>query len=194
MRERKIGKVFAYLIFVKSAVFIERDGILNLVRIENGHPVPPLRRSDFRLNLEAIQPIRQLRLAGFKLIVTTNQPWLSHGCLSRYELERMHEQLRQAFPIDDILVCPHEEMDECPCRKPLPGMFIEAAAMWHLDISRSFVLSDKWQDAEAARRIGCISVLVRSPWTGKGHHDFLAPNLAAAVGIIKQWQPSPQYA
>ena len=61
-----------------------------------------------------------LKSAGFLLIATTNQPGLSLETLSRRELDRMHEKLRRCFPLDDILVCPHAQMDDCPCRKPAP--------------------------------------------------------------------------
>src|SRR5690242_18280904 len=100
----------------------------------------------------------------------------------------MHERLRKVFPLDDILVCPHDETDRCPCRKPRPGLLLEAAFKWHLDLDRSFVISDKWQDAEAAHNAGCTSVLIRSPWNGTGHRDFIVPDLYAAVYKILQMQ------
>jgi D-glycero-D-manno-heptose 1,7-bisphosphate phosphatase len=100
----------------------------------------------------------------------------------------MHGRLRRLLPLDDILVCPHEESDSCPCRKPRTGLFIEAAFKWHLDLEHSFVVSDKWQDASAAAAAGCTSVLIRSPWNGSGHHDFVVATLADAVGKILQLQ------
>jgi D-glycero-D-manno-heptose 1,7-bisphosphate phosphatase len=100
----------------------------------------------------------------------------------------MHRLVRAAFPVDDILVCPHDEFDRCPCRKPKPGLLHEAAFNWHLDLDRSYVISDKWQDAEAARLAGCTSLLIRSPWVGPVHHDFIVPTLPMAVGKILQLQ------
>jgi D-glycero-D-manno-heptose 1,7-bisphosphate phosphatase len=89
----------------------------------------------------------------------------------------MHDLLRRSFPLDDLMVCPHDETDHCPCRKPRPGLLIEAAFKWHLNLDHSFVISDKWQDAEAARTAGCTSVLLKSPWVGQVHHDFVLPDL-----------------
>jgi D-glycero-D-manno-heptose 1,7-bisphosphate phosphatase len=77
-------------------------------------------------------------------------------------------------------------MDACTCRKPKPGLLIEGAYKWRLDLSRSFVISDKWQDAEAARRAGLTSLLLDSPWLGAGHHDFVLPDLSSLVGKILQ--------
>ena len=126
----------------------------------------------------------KLKAGGLVLIATTNQPGLSRGYQSRRELDRMHDALRRTLPLDDILVCPHDETDRCPCHKPKPGLIVEGAFKWHLDLDRSFVISDKWQDAEAARTAGCTSLLLQSPWVGNVHHDFLLPDLDAIVDKI----------
>ena len=171
---------------MKPAIFFERDGILNVVRVERQHQVSPLTLEEFHVN-EAIAPLlSKLKAGGFLLLATTNQPGLSRGYQSRRELDRMHELLRRKLPLDDILVCPHDETDRCPCHKPKPGLLIEAAFKWHLNLDRSFVVSDKWQDAEAARTAGCTSLLLNSPWIGKVHHDFVLPDLEAIVDKIRQ--------
>lgn len=169
---------------MKLGVFIERDGILNQVRIERQFQVSPLTLEDLRVNQAAVPLLKKLKAAGLTLIATTNQPGLSRGYQSRRELDRIHDLLRQKLPLDDILVCPHDETDLCPCRKPKPGLLVEAAFQWHLDLDHSFVVSDKWQDAEAARTAGCTSLLLQSPWVGTVHRDFLLPDLAAVVDKI----------
>jgi D-glycero-D-manno-heptose 1,7-bisphosphate phosphatase len=169
---------------MKQAVFIERDGILNRVRVEGQHQVSPVTAEDFHINAGAIPLLKKLQAAGLLLIATTNQPGLSRGYLSRRELDRMHDLLRAKVSLDDILVCPHDETDRCPCRKPKPGLLTEAAFQWHLNLDRSFVISDKWQDAEAARTAGCTSLLLDSPWLGNVHRDFVLPDLAAIVNKI----------
>jgi D-glycero-D-manno-heptose 1,7-bisphosphate phosphatase len=171
---------------MRLAVFMERDGILNRVRVQGNHPVSPLTLEEFEVNLESIGPMRQLRAAGFLLIATTNQPGLSRGHVVRRELDIMHQLLRQTFCLDDLLVCPHEETDHCPCRKPKPGLLKEAAFKWHIDLDHSFVISDRWQDAEAARTAGCISLLLASPWIGRVHHDFVLPDLPTIVSKLKE--------
>jgi D-glycero-D-manno-heptose 1,7-bisphosphate phosphatase len=171
---------------MKPAVFIERDGILNQARVERHHQVTPLTCDQFHLNTEAVPLFNEMKAAGLRLIVTTNQPGLSRGYQSRRELDRMHQLLRAKFPVDDLLVCPHEDSDRCPCRKPKPGLLTEAAYKWGIDLNRSFVISDKWQDAEAARRAGATSLLVQSPWLGDVHHDFVLPNLSTLVEKVLQ--------
>jgi D-glycero-D-manno-heptose 1,7-bisphosphate phosphatase len=188
----RAGEVYAFLAGMKFGVLIERDGVLNKVRVERQHQVTPLTSAEFHINPEAVVLLKKLRAAGMLLIATTNQPGLSTGDLCRRELDRMHEMLRRALPLNDIFVCPHAEIDQCPCRKPKAGLLIEAKFKWHLDMDRSFVISDKWQDAEAARAAGCTSVILKSPWVGSVHHDFLLADLATAVDKILQLHTSGQ--
>ena len=171
---------------MKLGVFIERDGVLNKVRVERQQQVGPLTLEEFKINQSAIPLLKKLKVVGFIVVVTTNQPGLSRGDLSRREMDRMHDFLRRSLPVDDIFVCPHDEADRCPCRKPKPGLLIEARFKWQLDMDRSFVVSDKWQDAEAARSAGCTSLLLDSPWIGRVHHDFVLPDFAAVTNKILQ--------
>jgi D-glycero-D-manno-heptose 1,7-bisphosphate phosphatase len=169
---------------MKRAVFLERDAILNEVRTGPKQQIPPLALEEFRVMKAAGPALQKLKAAGFILIATTNQPGLSRGYQSRRELDRMHDILRLALPLDDILLCPHDENDHCPCRHPRPGLMIEAAFKWQLNLDQSFVISDKWQDAEAARTSGCTSVQLKSPWNGQVHHDFILPDLESIVEKI----------
>jgi D-glycero-D-manno-heptose 1,7-bisphosphate phosphatase len=169
---------------MKLGVFVERDGVLNQIRVERQHQVSPLTLEDFHVKPEAAPPLERLKAAGMVLIATTNQPGLSRGYQSQHELDRMHDLLRRVLPIDDVFVCPHDATDHCCCRKPSPGLLLEAGHKWHLDLDRSFVISDKWQDADAARNAGCTSVLLKSPWLGTAHRDFILPDLEAVVRKI----------
>lgn len=166
---------------MKSAIFIERDGILNDIEIKGNQQVVPQTLETFKIKPGVAELMRQLKDAGYLLIVTTCQPGISRGTLSRRELDLMHEILRRRVPVDDIFLCAHEEMDKCPCRKPKPGLLTEAAFKYHLNLQHSFVVSDKWQDAEAAQNVGGTSLLLKSPWNGKSHHDFVLPTLEAIV-------------
>ena len=174
---------------MKKAVFIERDGILNEVKAGPKHQIAPLTLEEFTVNKKAEPALRKLKTAGFVIIVTTSQPGLSRGYQSRRELDRMHDIIRKCFPLDDLMVCPHDESDDCPCRKPAPGLFTEAAFKWHLDLERSFIISDKWQDARAARTIGATSMLLKSPWIGPGHHDFVLSGIGVVADKILHLRP-----
>jgi D-glycero-D-manno-heptose 1,7-bisphosphate phosphatase len=165
---------------MKKAAFIERDALLNLAT-KQGQQKTPTTWEEFRVNKQAVDSLQRLRNAGYLLIVTTNQPEISEGILSRRELDRMHDLLRATFPLDDILFCPHEAEDDCPCRKPRAGMFHEAAFKHHLLLGLSVVISPRWEDAQVARIIGSTAFLIESPWLGSTDHQFALRNLDAAV-------------
>ena len=171
---------------MRNAVFFERDGILNLPKVEGQYQIAPRTLNELVLNRPAIAVLKTLKAAGFLLIATTNQPGVSRGYITRRELDLMHMVVQNAFLLDDIMVCMHDDTDRCPCRKPKPGLFREAGFKWQLDLDHSFVISDKWQDATAAQNAGCTSILIDSPWNGGGHHDFKVENLEAAVSKILQ--------
>jgi D-glycero-D-manno-heptose 1,7-bisphosphate phosphatase len=166
-----------------AGVILERDTLLNLAT-KGTQQKTPLRVEEFRIDESVLEPLQRLKAAGLLLIVTTNQPEVSRGNLPRRELDLMHMVLKAKLPIDDILICPHEESDFCPCRKPRAGMFLEAAFKWHLSLGQSYVISHRWQDSDAARVAGATSIMVKSPWLGKGHVDFFVQDFTRAADKV----------
>lgn len=172
---------------MKMAAFIERDTLLRLAT-HGGQQKSPTTLAEFQID-ESLRPaLQRLKSAGFILIATSNQPGLSQGILARRDVDRMHELLRATLPLDDILTCPHDEEDHCPCRKPRAGLFQEAAFKHHLLLGQSFVISHRWQDAEAARLTGSTSLLLDSPWLGRGHHDLIVRDFDTAVDKVLERQ------
>ena len=176
---------------MKVGVFIERDGVLNQAPVERAQQVSPLSLGQFRICAAAASLVRKLKQAGLVVIATSNQPGLSRGYQSRRALDQMHALLMKEVPLDDILVCPHDETDHCPCRKPKPGLLLEARFKWQLDLDRSFVISNKWPDADAALAVGATSLLIQSPWLGRAHHDLVVKDFAAAVEKLLRLQACP---
>jgi D-glycero-D-manno-heptose 1,7-bisphosphate phosphatase len=175
---------------MKAAIFFERDGVLNLCESKHGVQVVPNRLEQFRVNPDASALLQELKKAGFILIATTNQPGVTHGEVTRSEIDLMHTILRRKLPLDDVMLCASDDPTH-PCMKPNPGMFIEAAFKWSLDLDHCYVISDKWQDAKAAQVAGCTSIMIRSPWIGDDHHDFVVGSLTEAVAKIHQLHASP---
>ena len=101
-----------------------------------------------------------LREHGFRLVMVTNQPNISRGLISREEVARMHRHLCNRLPIDAVVVCEHDDADNCDCRKPKPGMLLRAAARDGIVLSESFMIGDRWRDIEAGHRAGCRSILI----------------------------------
>lgn len=144
-----------------------------------------MRFDQFVINPKAQPLVQALKSADFVVIVATNQPGISRGEIDRRELDLMHRALLKKLAIDDILVCPYDDSSH-PCCKPQPGLLIEAAFKWSLDLGHSFVVSNRWEDAKAAQVAGCTSVMIDSPWVGNDHHDFIVPDLATAIRKIHQ--------
>ena len=89
----------------------------------------------------------------------TNQPDVARGTQRREVVEAINAHLMAVMPITDILVC-YEDSDACPRRKPNPGLLQEAAELYGIDLSASFMVGDRWRDVEAGRRAGCQTVFI----------------------------------
>lgn len=142
----------------RPAVFLDRDGVLNEAFLRDHTPSPPRTLAEFRILPGVVAACRSFADAGLVLVVVTNQPEVSRGTLAPVELARMHDRLRELLPVDDICVCTHDDMDGCPCRKPRPGMMLDAARRLELDLNNSVCVGDRWRDIDAARRAGVRSV------------------------------------
>jgi D-glycero-D-manno-heptose 1,7-bisphosphate phosphatase len=142
------------------AVFLDRDGVLVRARVVDGRPLAIHAVDELELEEGAESACHDLHAAGFRLVAITNQPEVARGTVSAEAVERIHEQLREALPLDAVYVCPHDDEDLCACRKPRPGMLFAAAEELDLDLDESFVVGDRWRDVEAGRRAGCITVFV----------------------------------
>jgi len=108
----------------------------------------------------ATDACEQLHALGYLLIVVTNQPDVARGTQRREVVEAIHERLRRDVPLDDIRVCYHDDTDACACRKPKPGLLVEAARDWGVDLASSFMIGDRWRDVEAGHGAGCATILV----------------------------------
>jgi histidinol-phosphate phosphatase family protein len=180
----------------RAAVFLDRDGVLTEAFVRDGVPTPPRSMSEFRVLPGVTEACADLRQAGFVLVVITNQPDVARGAQTRAEVDQMHERLRSLVPLDEICVCPHDDPDACPCRKPKPGMLMDAAERLGLDLTRSVAVGDRWRDIEAARRAGVTAIHVDR------HYAELAPvgahvvvaDMTEAAAWIRQQMREPQEA
>jgi D-glycero-D-manno-heptose 1,7-bisphosphate phosphatase len=146
-----------------KAVFLDRDGVINRPIIVDGKPYPPRTVADFEILPGVDRACSDLRRAGYVLIVVTNQPDVGRGILKKEMVEAIHQTMMEYLPIDRIEVCYHagtEFGEECGCRKPKPGMLVNAAAALDIDLSRSFMVGDRWRDIDCGKRAGCRTVFI----------------------------------
>lgn len=143
-------------------MFLDRDGTLNVQVVREGKPYPPAGLEDFRLFGGVPEGCRALKTAGFVLVVATNQPDVGRGTLPQAAVEAMHARLLELVPeIDRIEVCYDPGRGEVSARrKPEPGMLLDAAGALGIDLSRSWMVGDRWRDVECGKRAGVGTVFI----------------------------------
>jgi len=171
---------------MKRAVFLDRDGVLNRSVVRAGRPYAPTSLDEFELLPGVLEALTNLRTAGFVLVVVTNQPDLATGRIRPEVAEAIHQKLRALLPLDDIKVCGHVDEDDCSCRKPRPGMLLEAARDWSIDLYRSFIVGDRWRDVAAGKAAGCKTIFVDYGYAEElaDRPGFVVTSLPEAVKII----------
>lgn len=156
----------------QKAVFLDRDGTINKY-------VGFLRSiDDFELLDGAAEAIRKMNASGYLAIVVTNQPVIARGEVSFEELDEIHNKMetllgKEGAYLDGIYYCPHhphkgyagerpELKFDCECRKPKPGMLLQAVADFHIDLSQSWMVGDGENDIKAGQNVGCRTALINT--------------------------------
>ena len=153
-----------------QTVFLDRDGVINK-NIDNGY-VTCWEAFEFLPN--ALKAIQKLTAAGYQLIIVTNQACINKGIISSRMLEAIHSRMVEQIEANDgkiraIYHCPHRDEDGCDCRKPKPGMLIQAATEHGIDFSTAYLIGDSSRDIAAGQQVGCQTFLVL---TGHGHKQI----------------------
>lgn len=175
----------------RPAVFLDRDGTLNVQIVRAGKPYPPATVAEFALFPGVPTTCAQLAAAGFVLVVATNQPDVGRGDQSQSVVEAMHAKLRQLVPsIEHIEVCyaPGQGIahPEDHRRKPEPGMLTDAARNLGLDLTRSWMVGDRWRDIDCGQRAGVRTVFIDFGYAEdlRAAPDFTVKTFPAAAAVI----------
>ena len=171
----------------RRAVFLDRDGVLNRAVVRDGTPHPPASVEELEIYPEAAGALERLKQAGYLLIVVTNQPDIARGTQTRAMVDQINAALAAALPLDEFQVCPHDSADHCPCRKPRPGMVLEAAARHAVDLGRSFLVGDRWRDIDCGAAAGVRTVLLDRTYQERAPEhppDFVTDSIAGAAEWI----------
>lgn len=168
----------------RPAVFLDRDGVINRAIVRNGLPFAPGSLEDLQILPGVADALHRLKRAGFALIVVTNQPDVARGIQRLEVVESINAALAEVLPIDEFRVCYHDDRDKCACRKPEPGLLLQAP---EYDLSRSIIVGDRWRDIEAGRRAGvAMTILVDYGYDEplRSEPDVRVGSLAEAVPQI----------
>jgi len=179
---------------VNAAVLFDRDGIVNelVPDPDSGLPESPLHPEDVTLVPSAPAALRALRDAGFLLVGISNQPAAAKGTVSRDELDRVQSRVldllaEEGIVPDGFFICFHHPLGvvqeltgECECRKPAPGLLLEAAVALDLDLETSWMLGDTDADVEAGRAAGSRTILVEYPGSAHKRRSTVDPDIRAS--------------
>ncbi len=169
-----------------KCVFFDRDGIVN----QSPGPGYVERWEDFHLLPEFVETLRIVTERGYAAAVITNQRGVALGCMTAATVEDMHRRLQtllkeqHGLSLLDILYCPHDR-GTCDCRKPKPGMILEAARRHGIDLSQSWMIGDSPKDAEAGKAAGCRTILVGDK-AKPGLADFIFSSMGELRSGIAQ--------
>lgn len=167
---------------MRRAIFLDRDGVLIQRWPEPESSGAARSLAEAVLVPGVAEACRSLREAGYALVLVTNQPDVARGRSRRADVEALNDSLRRTLELDDVRVCWHDDEDGCACRKPQPGLLFAAAVDLGLDLSRSFMIGDRWRDVGAGRRAGCRTILVDQVEEGRElEPDHRSSSLLGAV-------------
>jgi len=171
---------------MRRAIFLDRDGVINRAIVRDGKPYPPSTLEQLEILPGVLEALEKLHAANYLLIVVTNQPDVARGTAKKEVIEQMNGILSSQLPIDKFLTCYHDSGDGCNCRKPLPGSLIKAAKEYQIDLSKSFMVGDRWRDIEAGHSAGCKTFFINYRYSEQKPDapDFIVSSLLEAKKII----------
>ena len=140
---------------MKRAVFLDRDGVLNSVLLKEGVPHPPENVEDLKVLPGVLEALFIFKKLNYEIVVVTNQPDVSRERVSREIVDSINASLGKMLEIGHFYVCPHDDLDHCTCRKPSPGLLVQAAKDLGIELSTSFMIGDRWRDVDAGNNAGC---------------------------------------
>lgn len=170
----------------KKAVFLDRDGVINKLVTRDGKQQAPYSLEEFALYPGVEDACLMLKESNYLTIIVTNQPDVARGWVSVESVEIINNRIKELLPIDDIKICFHVNSDNCQCRKPMPGMLLEACDEWGIDLEHSYMIGDRYGDIAAGVKAGCTTILV-GPGDAQGEHpgpDYKVDSLIEAVKVI----------
>lgn len=177
----------------RRAVFVDRDGVINRNRDDYVKSW-----GEFEFLPGALDGLRRLAALDARVIVITNQSIINRGLAPRAVVDDINARMTRAVSlaggrIDAVFVCPHRPDEVCDCRKPKPGLLLQAAARFDLDLAQCILIGDNETDVRAARAAGCAPVLVRTG-LGAAHEQRLRDGALGDVHVSPDLREAAEWA
>ena len=187
---------------MNKAVFLDRDGVLNETKADKDFYY---KESDIVFLPKVSDALKIIKDKGYKIFVITNQPAIARGIISIEEVEKLHNFMNKELGemIDKFYICPHHpEMHPdvpehakkyrivCDCRKPSPGMLLQAAKDFNINLKESWMIGDMITDVITGKNAGCKTILVKTGYGGKDglyniEPDIIAEDFMEAVKAVR---------
>jgi D-glycero-D-manno-heptose 1,7-bisphosphate phosphatase len=166
---------------VLSAVFLDRDGVINQNRDDHVKCW-----EEFHFVSGATEAVARFSRAGVRVFVVTNQAIINRGIASGASIEAMHDRMRTELGrhgglVEAVAYCPHRSEEQCACRKPSPGLLFELARRYAVDLGSAALVGDALTDIEAGQAAGCRTVLVL---TGRGRDELARATADGKGGFL----------
>ena len=148
-----------------KAIFLDRDGVINQERKDYIKKL-----DEFKILDKTSDAINIIKSHGFLVIIITNQSAINRKLVSVETLNKIHEKLQSYLEkydtsFDQVYFCPHMPSENCECRKPKPGLIIQAVTDFKIDLSQSYMIGNSETDLQAARNAGCNGILLKKNQT-----------------------------
>ena len=174
---------------MRPAVFLDRDGVINRAVMRGHKPRAPRSLDELELLPGVGEAVSALRAGGYCVIVVTNQPDVARGVTPAAVVDSINERIRAELRLDAVYTCVHDDRDACACRKPKPGLLVNAARDRGIDLATSFMVGDRWRDTDAGLAAGCRAIFIDRGYSERKPERF-AVNVAglpeAAAWILEQ--------
>lgn len=137
------------------ALFLDKDGVIIESVVIDGKPYSQYSIQEIKLIDDIKELINYFIELEFIIIVCSNQPDISKGFQPKENIIKINEYIKSKLPINDFFICPHQDSDNCFCRKPKTGLFLDASKKYNIDLSQSFMIGDRKSDIDAGYNAGC---------------------------------------
>ena len=173
---------------MNKAIFLDRDGVINNIIVNKGLPFSPSKFEEFKILPGVRESITKLKKLNFYCILVTNQPDVSRGKIKKEIVDKMNEYVKKELDLNDVFVCFHDDKDNCQCRKPKPGLILDATKKWNINLEKSYMIGDRWKDIDAGTKSGCKTIFIDNKYNEsiKSKPNFVSKDLLNAVKIIEQ--------
>jgi len=168
------------------AVFFDRDGVLIRTEIRDGRPYAIQKLADLAYLPGTREAVTRARELGFLTIVVTNQPDVARGLADKAEVDAMHADIIDTLGVDNVQACFEIEGPDSRRYKPRPGMLLDAAAQFGIDLQQSYLIGDRWRDIDAGHAAGCFSIFIDCGYSEELRQPphAIVPDVLAAMDLV----------